>query len=256
MSLAHRQEQLVSAIKEGISVVAAQHPVGELGDVYEELQEAFEALACCHLLLHADVTRFRHNLTWSVFARRDYLTRCAAEALDNFHLARSRSQAIFCALAAGEPALAAAVGDLSPSLPMRDGEYPDDFAYHWLIHLLQKDSDTVALEAAGVALERADGQPERLAVCTALIARDAAAFESSFEELIVTHEASMAEELPLHEDRPTFEPRAQLFVEGLALLRLAERRGITPAAADYRLCPSLARPRGPSPPPEDIFALL
>jgi hypothetical protein len=256
MSLAHRQEQLVSAIKEGISVIAAKHPIGELGDAYEELEEAFEALACCHLLLHADVTRFRHNLVWSVFARRDYLTRSAAEALDDFHLARSRSQAVFCALAAGDPALAVAVGDLSPGLPMRDGEYPDDFAYHWLIHLLQKSSDDVSLDAASLALERADGQTERLEVCKALITRDAAAFESSFEELIVVHEGLMAEELPLHEDRPTFEPRSQLFVEGLALLRLAEQRGIIPAADDYRLCPSLARLRTPSPPPEDIFALL
>ena len=67
----------------------------------------------------------------------------------------------------------------------------------------------------------------------------------------------MAEERPLHLDHPSFEPRSRLFVAGLALLRLAERRGIEPAQPEYPpLCPSLARVRAGQRRPDDIFASL
>jgi len=39
---------------------------------------------------------------------------------------------------------------------------------------------------------------------------------------------------------PTFAPNRKVMVEGLAILRLAERLGI-PTKKDYKLCPRLAR---------------
>jgi hypothetical protein len=260
MGMIKRKEQVLDDVKENISVIAMKYPMVELGDPYEQLEEGLEALACCLLLGEAHVTKFQHHLIWSALARQYYLMGCAAEGLvDDFHMARSRSQAVFCALAAGDRALAIKVGDLAPSARIVDGEYADDFAYHWLVHLLNKDAGEATLRAAlddyKVALDGGPG--ERWAVCTALVDRDPAAFEEAFPELVEAHAALMAEEAPWHEDRPTFEPRAGLFVEGLGLLRLAEFRGVAPARPEYPpLCPSLARPKTLKTRPDDIFAAL
>ncbi len=258
MSLAAAEKDLIDQVKENVSVIAAGHPVAEIGQVYEELEEQFEALACCQLLVHAQAGKFREHLLWSALARRHFLQRCVRERQEgDFHAARSRSQAVFCVLAAGDSALALEVGALAPSAPLAEGEYPDDFAYHWLIHLLQQPTPAAQLAEAAAALERADADAARVAVCEAVIGNDAAAFETAFTDLLAARASLMDEERPLHEDHPSFEPRSRLFVEGLAWLRLAEQRGLPPAQPEYPpLCPSLARVRAGGRRPDDIFASL
>ena len=49
-----------------------------------------------------------------------------------------------------------------------------------------------------------------------------------------------------------FVPRSEVFVEGLALLRLAERLGFE-LRDDYPMCPGIARLRPGKPFPDDMF---
>jgi hypothetical protein len=54
-------------------------------------------------------------------------------------------------------------------------------------------------------------------------------------------------------DDVTFEPGSYVFVEGLALLRLADRFGIGPQRREYPRCPYLVRMTPLRARPDDIF---
>jgi hypothetical protein len=256
VSLAHRQEQVLDELKEHLCVIAARHPVGDLSRYFEEAEECFEALACCHLLVHADRQKLQKHLSWAARSRWHFLTRCNKEQVEDHRQARSRSNAVFCALAAGDVALAREVSALAPTAWIPDGEYEDDFAYHMAVHALLtgagEDTALAAYDTLSTGLPR-----ERFEVLAALVTRDASAFDEAFVGLCDAQAALVKAELPMHQDHASFEPRAQLFVEGLGLLRLAELRGVTPPALEYPpLCPSLARVPLLAYPVEDILASL
>lgn len=259
MSLAQRHEVIFESLKEHICVIGAKYPVAEVGQVYEDIEDCFHALACCHLLRKADKRKFQNNLVWAALARRHFLLRCQQEKNDaDFHGARSRSDGIFCALAAGDRDLAVEIGRRSPDAVMKDGEYPDDFSYHVLIYRLAAAAADDQVKAAFEAYKaEAKDDGERLAVCEALCSRDASAFDETFAKLVDHHTTQMNEERPSHTDRPTFEPKSLLFVEGLALLRLAELRGIERRRREYPpQCPSTAIVKPASVRPDDIFLQL
>lgn len=217
MSLAQARERIVEELKDRLAVLAVGYPIAELGKVYEEVGELFESVACCSLLVDADVSKFQNQLIWSALSRRRYLARCAESGrLGDLYQARSRSQAIFCALAAGDRPLALEIGGLSPMQANRDGEYPDDFAYHLLIHAIAEDADDAVLGGALQRYEDAlDGAAaERLAVTAALCRREQTSFEETFEALLESHLAEMVEERELNDEIPAFEPRSRLFIEG------------------------------------------
>lgn len=259
MNLEEAQRNGISEAKDQLSVLEGGFPLASLGKVYESLGELFAGVACCSLLLNADVAKYQRQLVWSAFSRRRYLKRCRAEGLSDLYQARSRSEAVFCALAAGDRPLAAEVGELSPTAFIPDGEYPDDFAYHALVHAMAGGApeDTLAERLAQYERELDGGPGERLAVMAALHARDAAAFEETFPALVAAQAEAMVEERIINAEDPSFEPRSRLFIEGLAILRLAELRDMPPAQSEYLpLCPELARVSPLSERPEDLFATL
>jgi Immunity protein 49 len=244
MNLKHRHEEVFEELKEYLEVLAGGYPVAEMSSTYEQIEECFKALACCHLLRNADPDKFQRDLVRAAFARRDFLLRCEAEKNENDHRrARSRSGGVFAALAAADVDLASEVSALSPKQWLRDGEYVDDFAYHIVLHHLLMGADQPTLEMAVAAYEEAlDGRNDaRLNICVALVARDGATFEDAFRALVAAQAAQMDEERPGKEAISTFEPQSLVFVEGLALLRLAERAGIATSTEYPPLCPAMAR---------------
>jgi|GEM_PF-2286175 len=259
MSLAQRHEVIFETLKDHLCVIGGKYPAAEVGLVYEDIEDCFHALACCHLLRKADKRKFQNNLIWAALARRHFLLRCQQEKNDaDFRRARSRSDAIFCALAAGDRELAIEIGGRSPDAAVREGEYPDDFAYHVLIFRLAASADDDLVTAAYEAYkaEATDGG-ERLAVCEALCVRDASAFDEAFAHLVDHHTTQMNEERPARPDQPTFEPKSLVFVEGLALLRLAEWRTIERLRREYPpQCPSIAIVKPAAARPDDIFLEL
>lgn len=125
-------------------------------------------------------------------------------------------------------------------------EYEDDFLYVWfLLKAFFLDSYEAELSTLLAQYEAVlEGAADlRLDVCRALSRQDAAGFEAALDALLVRHRDRYQQ--ARDEDRMTEEEWAtdgQLSVEALALIRLAERRGL-PVQNGYRFVPSLALAR-------------
>ncbi|ATB51177.1 Imm49 family immunity protein [Corallococcus macrosporus] len=257
MSLHALQQRIKEELQEHLAVIANGRPAAEQGPVYEEVEQCFQATACCALLVAADRSNFQKHLCWAALARRDFLRRSQEEGTpSDFRCARSRSEAFFCALAAGDIALAIEIGDLSPATWRPDGEYKDDFAYQYFLHQHLKRAEPGYREAVLQQLEEAvpGADPSRFDVCRALHQGAREAFESALEALIDRHSLEMDGLRPQSGDVPTFEPRSRVFIEGLALLRIASEMGLHSEARTYRLCPWTVREGALETRPDDIFA--
>jgi hypothetical protein len=235
-----------------------QHPectLAEAGRFYEEAQEALRAHAILRLLVDADRDGFSTDLVLSGYARRAYLRRCAQRQYADYFLASSRSGALLDALAADAADL---VGELvrAAAPDWRQGdEYEDDFCYQRLLGLLATGAPAAEIDAlltrfVGVA----DGDGARLAVCRALRDGDTAAFDTAFAELLLLRDQEVEADKDLAEESVAAALGSQLFVEGIAVLKLAQLRGIR-VAREYPGCPILALRPGKRATPADEFAI-
>jgi hypothetical protein len=251
------REAALDLLKDHLSVIATKGPIDELGDSFEEAEKCFQAIACSNLLLFADQERFRRNLVWVAYTRRRFLVRCRDEGVADFRRARSRSDAVFCSLAAADLSLAREVSDLSPMSWISDGEYEDDFAYHDVLHHLISPTDRALTAGALDLFETAlgDSPTARLGICRALHDRDVIAFAETFRAFSEANAQAMTKDRPRFADDPTFEPRSYVYVEGLALLRLAVESNLAIDDAEYPLCPSIGRLLPVPGRPEDVIVM-
>jgi hypothetical protein len=98
----------------------------------------------------------------------------------------------------------------------------------------------------------AEGEGPRLAVCQALDAGDADAFEDAFGNLLRARELENEEDKARAAEEAAVAVGTKVFVEGIAVLTLARRAGI-PIARDYPMCPMLALlPTNPATPPDEF----
>lgn len=256
MGLHETRDEILEHLKEQLSVIAGGYPAREMGSLYEEVATCFQAIGCCNLLLQADAEGFHRNLMWAALARRTFLARSLAEkSADDFRMARSRCESFFCAIAAGDWLMAREIGDLSPADVTPDGEYEDDFAYYRFVDLLIKGADAAERERILLRFEAAleGAASPRLDVCKALHSANADDFEKALRDLIGAHQDFIDESQVRFADDATFEPRSRVFVEGLALMKIAEHARIGPRAREYPLCPSIARVNPLRVRPDDIF---
>lgn len=123
-----------------------------------------------------------------------------------------------------------------------DEEYEDEFAWARLLQEL------IALPAGGTLSEEVlqrhrpaieESQPDRLEVLLALMAKDRSRFADALARLIPRHaaETEALEASASPEERVAYR---FIWFEGLALLRLAERAGLT-VEEPLLYCPPLAR---------------
>lgn len=264
MSLSAVREDIIDQIKEDLAVIAGRYPQAELGEVYEEATSCFQALGICNLLVSLDTEGFFRNLILSAYTRRHFLqqSRLAAnppdEHLADEHLAISRNESFFDAIAAGEIGLACEIADLSPGEWIQDGEYEDDFCYYFFFHTYVRGFENPDRDILKKILDRfeksLEGNPSaRFTVCGAFFAKDQEAFREGFQELIRERESQLKNQ-SLKGDL-TFEPKSHVFVEGLALLRIAAKAGFR-LSEEYRYCPGIARAPRSGPLPGDIYAQI
>jgi hypothetical protein len=219
----------------------------QLGNLGVELSGKLRAAAIIVLLTKADSDAFCHNLIRSGRCREIYLRRLnAAGITDDHHQGSGRFNAFLDAIAADDFALARSIADLSPTTWHQGHEYEDDFCYAQILSgLIARSRDAQALEALLKRFEAVlNGEPEpRLDIVRAIAANDHAGFEIAFESLLARHADQIEQDKARHklEDAEVIAER-QILVEGVALLRIAERLGF-PLQAEYRFCPSLARQR-------------
>jgi hypothetical protein len=251
MGLTEAREELIDGLEDALSIIAGGWPLPDLGETVEQISLLFQGIGCANLLLYGIPSGFDG-------------TRLAAYGGGSRPQPRrgtgghpiSRTEAVFDAVVAAAPRLAREIVDLSPTDWMPDGEYEDDFCYYAFLHGVLADP-TLARPAQLVALaDRFEGvlagEPSpRLALCRALLAHDPDRFADAFEALLAQRERDVgASRLS---DDPSAEPRRHVFIEGLALLRLAADAGL-PTAPGHRTCPDLARSLVAGPLPDDLWA--
>jgi hypothetical protein len=147
-------------------------------------------------------------------------------------------------MAARDWGLASSLAKLAPAA-FRDGhEYEDDFCYALVLHQLIAQSPDVELALS--LLRRAESTADkvgraRVPVARALVQRDQKGFDEAFAELLEARRGEIrgAEARGQIANVANIVQR-RVFVEGIALLNLAERAALT-TEAEYPMCPSLAR---------------
>jgi hypothetical protein len=259
MGLADTREELIDSLQSGLSVLMNAFPIVRVGLDLEEGAGWFQALGICNLLLFADPDRFYENLVRSGHTRRYFLRKSLDEGnTDDYQLAISRWDSFLDSVAAGHFQLARDIVALSVAHWVSTGEYEDDYLYRYFLHHFILPPDPARDARLKEALSRwtawlSGAASSRLECCAALLARDAAAFGKSFDELVAARqtEVSKQSKMAIAADI-CFEPRSQIFVEGLALLRMAKAIGLT-LRSDYPLCPAIARTARSKPFPEDIY---
>jgi hypothetical protein len=221
------------------------YPLEQLGTVCIEVTAKLRAAAIIALLTKADSDLFFHNLIRSARCRQQYLERLhAANRHSDHHQASGRVGPFLDAVAAEDFIGARQIAALSPKTWLQGHEYEDDYCYAQLVHgLIAAAGSAVALDPLFVRYEQVLGgaADARLEVTRALARRDQSAFDAGFEALLAQRGAQIEAEKARHKiEEPTVVAERQIYVEGIALLRIAQRLGLS-TQAEYVYCPSMAR---------------
>ncbi len=254
--LADAYDALLDLARDGVAAAAWGPHAGEAGMLYEELTDAFEGLAHCNALLHFDPDQVRADWVFAAGARRQFLQVCARDGVAPPEHALSRTHALFCAVAARDAALAADLVRLGPTAWRDDAEYEDDFCFHAAVaRLAVPTADTLpTLDVLLARLLAVGGPAPRLDAVRALAEGDPRAFREAFLARLDERALFRDELFDVRRGHPLFLTGRHVFTEGLALLALADARGI--AMPDvYAYCPEVAR-LPPAPPVRDLFVDL
>jgi Immunity protein 49 len=230
------------------------YPLDETASLTREICSHLRSLAIMVLLSKGNSDRFHHNLIRSGRLRLAYLQRVVREAaVDQHDFVSGVFDPLVDAIAAGEIRLAQQLAWIVP-LDHRPGhEYEDDHCYGQILGLLlqgrQADAEVSALLAR---MEAYLGRPDdpRVGVCRALLGSDQAAFDAAFNAFLDARTRVIeADEARGELAEPPVLAQRTVYVDGLAMLRLAEMRGFG-TSPDHLYCPSMARQPMVDPCPE------
>ncbi len=227
----------------------------EMGELSITAGGKLRSLAIMAVVSKGDRTLFAQNLTRSGRVRLAYLDRLRRENVSNdYHSASGRIDGLMDAIAASDLELGSRIVAASRASLLKGAEYEDDFCYAQLIHrLVSGVTDGAATSRYMQQFETVlDGQPSaRLDVCRALVVPDQIAFDQAFDALILDREAQIAADKARFQlEEPEVVAQRLIFIEGLAVLRLATLRGLE-TEPEYRLCPGIARLTEPVAVPEE-----
>ena len=199
----------------------------------------YRILGICHLLRWAVPDRCLDSFHRGGRAYLSWLRRAAYAEQET-----GNGWPFFDAVAAGDGAAATEIARLARADHHPGREYEDDFLYiHFLMSLfyLSVDEDRCQqiLDRYEQVLDGADDF--RFEISMGLLDRDSARFEEGLRLLLEHHEAYF---LKMNEMMPPekLETEGKICVEGLALVLLAEKRGLA-VQDDYLFVPSTLRQR-------------
>lgn len=250
------EENILEQIKENLSIIAGPYEVKELDSIFEDTSRSFQALAITNILIGYNQESYISNLLSSAFTLQYYLQRGKIENNDAHYIAISRSDAFFDAIAGGSITLARGIASLSPKKWIEDGEYEDDFCYFSFLHSLITSIPDIPLSLEPVINRFEECVTEdslnRLAVCKSFYHRDNDTFAYAFNSLLAQFENERENRYPQYLDIADLTPKNYLFIEGLALLKIAEILNFT-VDQEYLFCPSIAQIRKESSIFDNIF---
>lgn len=195
---------------------------------------------CALLLSHLDEEGFRDHLRQSASLYLELLARRqACSDFDQYYLARSKAEPLFDALASGDMALAQRVASSLSTSWLERMEPEEDFHYFGVLgSLLLEQEPSTSLSSFERCLQ--GGSSSRFEVVSALATRDSEGFEQALLALVEEESSSLERQ----RRSGLFDPHlhqteAFIFVEGVALVRLARRLGLE-TRPGYRLLPEPA----------------
>jgi len=153
---------------------------------------------------------------------------------------------LLAALAAGHFELAHALATAPTAERLEGAEYDDEYLWASLLRLLarQPPAEAATVTPLLTRLRKANKKEygHRCDLVLALLANDRDSFAQAFEKARLDYELATEKRAANFATPVTsFAPHRFLWLEGLALLRLAERAGFVLEDADYKYCPPLAR---------------
>ena len=214
-------------------------------------------LGICALLRDMDGEQFARRLRKSGLARLQLLRQATAETQPPGQvLAISKDTGFVAALAAGDLDTATRIAERSPDTFLEGVEYEEEFLFfHYQQRLLRTPRDEAALRGILDRWTRVvAGEPSvHLAVCQALLDANEAAFCSTLGEVLETRKESLRKyRKQLDFDRELDATEGKVYLNGLALVRLAQSRGIA-IPERLELIPRLAREASCPALPEDSW---
>ncbi|MCP3143955.1 immunity 49 family protein [Pyxidicoccus xibeiensis] len=231
---------------------------GNVGELLLNVSTCNRLMGLCALLKEADTEAFAAHLCKAGQARAHLLSLAASgsELLPEF-LCVSEDVGLSAALAAGDVRTATRLAALSPREHFAELEYEDDYLFFRVLHLLLLGPEERRLQEKALARWRevvGSDIPPELEVCQALVERSGPDFARAFDELIVDRKRAMKDyRKQVDSDEEILATEGKVYVDGLAILRIAELREL-PTRSAYDLIPRIARvPLGASLPGEDAW---
>lgn len=157
--------------------------------------------------------------------------------------ASRRNLPLLGAVAAGHWELARGIAEASEHRWQPEEEYRSEYLAAQLLHaLILEQHDTAARLLGELESSEEEASLGRAALAHALLQADAPGFAQAFERAVLLRSEQVEQQARLFTTPVTrFAPERFLWLEGLALLRLAERAGLPTHEAYHLYCPPLAR---------------
>ncbi|HYO67840.1 MAG TPA: Imm49 family immunity protein [Archangium sp.] len=201
------------------------------GDTLASIAMAYRILALCALLRKADSEQFARLLCKSGQVRLHLLERTVVGLeVPPAVMAVSNDVGFSASLAAGDLPTAQKIAARSSNTYVKGWEDEEDFLFfHFLQQMLRAPAEAdPLLRIMGRWNGIVDGEPTPYrSICQALLDRDASRFSTSFEEMLETRKDSLRRYRKQFDfDRELHATEGKVYLNGLALIRLAESRGI------------------------------
>jgi len=247
-------------LEEAVRAIQRQDALEASGQAYVVASTCHRQLALCALLADARPERFATHLCHSAHARLHFLRLVhEGHGADPRFLCATQEFPFVDALVAGQPDLATDIARLAARRHDPSSEYEDDFLLHHFLHQLLLTMRGAASANLVALLERWEGMLEGgsdtyLDACGALLRRQVHVFDEALQATVdarlLTFQKLPRDSGPNDELRKT---EGSVFMNGLAMLRLAELQGME-TRREYPSLPSLARvPVGRPPPPSSAW---
>ncbi|WP_437669527.1 hypothetical protein [Sorangium sp. So ce131] len=237
------RENLLFLLDEVSQRLTLANPPAVALELLHEASRLHTLAALSSLLSEADTREFRDRLLQAGGVRAQLLGFARQRALHQHRLCcASLLDPLLGCVATGAFDLARRIAEVAPREPILDEEYEEDFWYAHALHMLVSGSVRelpAAIERFEVAL--AGMAAPRLPMLKGLSGRDQRRFDAGLEQMIEEREQYFERKRgTLVRDAMAYATERHIFLEGAALLVLAEQAGLK-TRREYRFIPRIAR---------------
>jgi len=252
--LGELKEDLLEDVQDNLSVLVAGYPISELGELFQDLEQQFQALGICRLLSDLDLEGFYRALWGAANSRKYYLNKCKEQNCSSeIYSALSRTESIFDAIVCRDFDLVNDILALSPDSWITSGEYEDDYYYYLFLHKLFNGNNEKAkldkLLGRYLFILGDDGEP-RFRLCKFLLSNNEQ-FLLAFDDFL-DQKQELIEKIPFGNSWVV--PKNKVFIEGLAWIIIANKYGVEGLSKEYIFCPSVIVDNPPKLIADDLFS--